>query len=167
MSSINSKNLIDNIIAFTDGSCIKNKLGIFCGYGVHFPNKELTDISRSFEHVPLTNQRTELYAIYKAIKKVCEKYTFKTMTIYSDSEYSIKSLTIWIKTWKKNGWKTANKKPVLNIDLIQKIDELIANCNGKILFTHVRAHTGLQDDVSKGNDVADTLAKNGASKMMK
>ena len=147
---------------FTDGSCIKNKFGNKCGIGVHYPNGEYTDISRRFTHPPYTNQRTELYAIYKGIQQVNKKKKKVDIIVYSDSEYSIKSLTIWIKTWKKNGWKTANNKAVLNQDIIMKLDELIMKHDGNVSFIHVRSHTGQTDYQSTHNDIVDKLAKNGA-----
>jgi len=153
-----------NVIVYTDGSCMKGSDGPKCGYGVHFPNKELKDLSRKFKHAPLTNQRAELYAIYKALKKITKNIKFDVIDIYSDSEYSIKSLTIWINTWKQNNWKTANKKEVLNQDLIKKIDEILQKYPNKIKFTHVRSHTGGLDKHSIGNDVADKLATAGANK---
>jgi ribonuclease HI len=61
-----------NIIQiFTDGSYVKKTN--YCGYGVLFPNAEFKNMSRKFTHEPLTNQRAELYAIYKAIKVVNKK----------------------------------------------------------------------------------------------
>ena len=152
------KEYIDTIIVYTDGAC--QKAG--CGYGVYFPNKELRNLSRKFTKEPLTNQRAELYAIYKALNKICRYYTFNKIKIYSDSEYSIKSLTIWIKNWKKNNWKTSNKKPVMNVDIITKIDKILGKHIGKISFTHVRAHTGKTDEHSLGNAKADKLATLGA-----
>ena len=149
---------MSHIDIYTDGSCIKNKKNIACGYGVYFPNGEFSNISRPFNHPPLTNQRTELYAIYTALKIANE---FDNITIYSDSEYSIKSLTIWIKNWKKNNWQTAQKKSVLNQDIIKNIDELMHN---RVKFIHVKAHTGKQDDMSKNNDIVDKFAKDGAKK---
>ncbi len=109
-----------DIIVYTDGSCIKGKKTL-CGYGIYFPNKELNNVSRPFKYTPLTNQRSELYAIYKALKLITTYIKdFKTIYIYSDSDYSIKSLTIWINNWKKNNWKTASNKPVLNQDIISQ-----------------------------------------------
>lgn len=154
-----------NIVIFTDGSCIKKKGQIpKCGYGVYFPNKERTDISKPFGVGEPTNQRAELYAIYKGIKKIVKKYDFDRLDIYSDSEYSIKSLTEWINNWKKNNWKNANKKDVANQDLIKKIDKYLQKYTGKIFFHHVRAHTGKQDFESLGNAKADELATQGAKK---
>jgi ribonuclease HI len=153
---------MNKIIVFTDGSFI-SKLNK-CGYGVLFPNKEFKNISRKFTHEPLTNQRAELYAIYKAIKRVNDSDINLPIKIFSDSEYSIKSLTIWIKTWKKNNWKSSTGKSVMNQDIIKDIDELMTTHKGRIEFQHVRAHTGKQDTDSKNNDIVDKLAKDGAFK---
>lgn len=156
-----------DIIVYTDGSCMGNKkANPKCGYGVYFPNGEIKNISRKFTHEPLTNQRAELYAIYKALKKITKNIEFDTVSIYSDSEYSIKSLTVWINTWKKNNWKTSNNKPVMNQDIIKKIDKILQKekYKGKIYFTHVYSHTGKQDKHSLGNDMADKLATAGAQK---
>jgi ribonuclease HI len=163
MSSKEKKNKI-NITVYTDGSCLKSGGKIRCGYGIHFPNEELKDVGKPFLHDPLTNQRAELYAIYKALKKITENLEFDTISIYSDSEYSIKSMTVWIKNWKKNNWKTAGNKDVLNQDLIKKIDKILTEYPKKISFTHVRAHTGGTDEHSIGNDKADKLANTGALK---
>jgi ribonuclease HI len=150
---------------YTDGSCMKTLKGnLLCGYGVYFPGKEYRDISRRFKVKPLTNQRTELYAIYKAIRRVYKHDKTKDIIIYSDSEYSIKCVTVWITQWKKNNWRTANRKEVLNQDLIMKIDKIMGKYRGTIKFIHVRAHTGKQDKLSINNDIVDKLAKAGARK---
>jgi ribonuclease HI len=159
---VQEKKNIDNIVIFTDGSYMKKKTETLAGIGVYFPNGELVNISKKFTVEPITNQRTELYAIYKGIKIIAKNFKFKNIMIYSDSEYSIKSLTIWIDNWKKNSWKSANGKDVLNQDIIKKIDKYLVKYKGKIKFQHVRAHTGKNDDLSKWNDEADKLAKSGA-----
>src|SRR5438128_48089 len=99
-----------SIMVFTDGSYAKNK----AGYGIHFPNKEYRDISSHFIKVPITSQRAELYAIYKALVIIILilKTRSKTIKIYTDSKYSIGSLTIWKDNWIKNNWVTSNKEPV-------------------------------------------------------
>jgi ribonuclease HI len=152
---------MSEIIIFTDGSHIKLK--DLCGYGIHFPNKEFNDISKPFTKKPLTNQRAELYAIYKAIKIVTKYDKNLDIKIFTDSEYSIKSLTVWIKNWKKNNWISSTGKPVLNLDIIQKIEKLMEEHNGKINFQHVRAHTGKNDFESIHNDITDKLAKQGSN----
>lgn len=157
------RKVIDNINVYTDGSCMKKKDGIKCGYGVYFSGGELKNISKSFIYEPLTNQRAELYAIYKALRLITKKFIFNKINIYTDSEYSLKSLTIWINAWKKNNWKTSGKKEVLNQDIIKKIDDkILSKYKDKITFTHVRSHTGKKDIHSLGNEQADILATNGA-----
>lgn len=152
---------VDNIIAFTDGSFSKAKGTVTkCGYGVYFPNGEIENISKPFTFGEPTNQRAELYAIYKAIKTTVNEYECQTINVYTDSEYSIKSLTIWINNWKKNGWKNSKKEDVANQDIIKKIDKYLMLYKNKIFFHHVRSHTGKQDEISKGNEMADSLARN-------
>jgi len=153
---------MSEIIVFTDGSCIKAKNNNLCGYGIHYPNGEFPDIGKKFIKTPLTNQRTELYAIYKSIKTIHKYDVNLDIKIYTDSEYSIKSLTIWINNWKKNNWIASTGKPVMNRDIIEKIDKLISKHNGKIKFQHVRSHTGKSDFESIHNDIVDKLAKDGA-----
>ena len=148
------------IIAFTDGSYIK--VGDRCGYGIHYPNAEFKDVSKPFTRLPKTNQRAELYAIYKVIKTVHKQDKNLSIHIYTDSEYSIKSLTIWIKKWIENGWKNSRKADVENQDLIKKISTLMEEHFGVIKFTHVRSHTGKKDFESINNDIVDKLAKDGA-----
>ena len=96
------KSQIGTIEVWTDGSLHRVKEGDICGYGVFFPGRELKDISAAFTIEPITNNRAELYAIYKAISKIEKKYDFEKIIINTDSEYSTKSLTVWIHKWKKN-----------------------------------------------------------------
>jgi len=141
------------IKVFVDGSCSKKT----CGIGIYFPNKEYKNISKKFKYYPLTNQRAELYAIYKTIITVKK---FKQLHIYSDSKYAISCVTEWINTWKINNWKTANNKNVKNQDLIKKIDSVMKK---NIFFHHVKAHTSKSDFESIGNKIADILSKNASN----
>jgi ribonuclease HI len=155
------------IEVFTDGSFIKShdQKNIIAGYGIYFPNNELSNISRPFLHKPITNQRAELYAIYVAIFKITKHLDVKKITIYSDSEYSIKSLTVWMPNWIDNGWKKANGKKVENQDILKLINNLMQKYEGDINFIHVRSHTGKHDYRSLGNEQADKLATAGAKKI--
>lgn len=157
-------NILDKIIVFTDGACSGNgKKTAKGGIGIHFPNGEFTDISQKFTESPVTNQRAELYAIQLALETIIKGATFNEITIYSDSRYSIKSLTEWIKNWEKNNWKNAAGKPVMNQDLIKPINRILKNIKGKVIFTHVKAHTGGSSFESVGNDKADKLATAGSA----
>jgi len=152
---------MSDIDIYTDGSFTKKKDKIYCGYGIFFPNGECQDISRKFIHSPITNNRAELYAIYKAIKitkTINEKKKIKNVNIYSDSEYCVKTLTIWYPKWIKNG------KDYLNKDIIDEMINLINILDYKINFIHIRAHTNNKDEKSINNNIVDKLAKEGAIK---
>jgi ribonuclease HI len=151
---------------FTDGSFKKLKnTKALCGYGIYFPNGELDNVSRPFIHEPLTNQRAELYAILKSLRNLeKEKINYDEVIIYTDSEYSIKSVTIWYKTWEKNKWKNAKGQAVMNQDIIRPIINILKDNLGKIKFKHVNSHTGKQDFESLSNEMADKLANEGAMK---
>ena len=150
------------IDVFTDGSAMNKKDGIYCGYGVYFPNSEFHNIYDKFRIKPLTNQRAELFAIYKAIRIIRKKSKIVNINIYTDSMYSINSLTIWIETWIKNDWKTANRKEVMNKDIIKVIYSMIKKHKGIIKFIHVKAHTNGISYEAKCNEIVDELAKKGA-----
>lgn len=140
---------------FTDGSySIKNNK-IYCGYGIYFPNGEYKNVSKKFKKEPLTNNRAELYAIYKSLK-ICKKISnenkIEKINIYSDSEYCVKIYTIWFDKWKNNNKNYKNK------DIIDKTISIIKNFNN-VDFIHIRSHTNKKDYKSIGNEKADELAK--------
>ena len=153
---------IVSIEIYTDGSLKKTKNGNICGYGIYFPGNELDNVANPMIFGAITNNRAELYAIYYAILLVTKNYTFDLINIYTDSEYSQKSLTEWIKSWKKNSWRNSKNKPVENQDIIKMIDVYLEKYSGKINIQWVRAHTGNQDIHSKNNQKADELANEGA-----
>ena len=153
------------INVFTDGSFSRSSRGITCGYGIYFTKNEFPPVAAPFDLPNPTNQRAELYAIYKGLKIVANSSNnYDIIKIYTDSMYSIQSLTKWIHEWKMNNWMTANKKPVKNTDIIIPIDDLITNKKLNVKFIHVRAHTNLQDEFSIANDIVDKLAKLGGQK---
>jgi ribonuclease HI len=131
----------DDIICFTDGSCCKNgKPGATAGIGIYYPCKEFEDVSDTFVLAPITSQRAELYAIYCALKNITENCKFKKLFIYTDSLYSINSLTVWNEKWQQNNWIGTNKKEVKNLDIIKPISEILKKYEKKIVFTHVDGH---------------------------
>lgn len=164
---LNRKKKCDIVNVFTDGSFIKKKTTsgnelIYCGYGIYFPNKELPNISRPFKTGNLTNQRAELFAIYVALIVIKKNLDYNKINIYTDSLYSIEALTKYVYIWKKNGWKTSEGKNVKNLDIIQPITEILDKQRSKVIFIHVRSHTGKRDEISISNDIVDKLAKKGA-----
>lgn len=160
MSKINKKRITKKrIIVFTDGSCSSNgKKGALGGIGIHFPNKELKDLSRVFRLGLATNQRTELYAILTAIRYIKQSFRLSDykIIIKTDSQYSINSISKWAYGWMKKGWKTKSNTPVANREFIEILNKYYDKYD--IDLVHVPAHTGGRDKNSLGNAKADLLA---------
>ena len=103
-----------------------------------------------------TNNRMELTAAIKALEYCNEKekkqLSLKHIKIFTDSVYVKDGITVWIKNWEKNNWKTADKQNVKNVDLWKKLKEL--TFNAKIDWNWVKGHSD-----NPMNDLADELAK--------
>ncbi|BCS83294.1 putative ribonuclease H protein [Cotonvirus japonicus] len=155
------------IVVYTDGSCINNgKPTAAGGFGIHFPNGELKDISRIFTKGCCTNQKTELYAILVAIKYIEKNFDLElcTVIINTDSEYSINSVTKWAHAHSKNNWRKKNGIPIANKQFIEPIYEYYQNYDIEIIW--VEAHTGARDARSMANARADYLANRAAKKSL-
>ena len=152
-----------SICVFIDGSAINNgKYNCRASYAVVFPNHENLNISgvlNNNTNISPTNNRAEYMACIKALEqmKLYDPSGTIFLEIYSDSKLLIDSMTKWISNWKKNGWKTTNNTDVLNKDLLIILDNLLKE--RKVVWEHVKAHTGYKDFKSIWNDKADTLAK--------
>lgn len=135
---------------YTDGSCLGNPgpggYGIVIEYGKH--HKEL---SAGFRLT--TNNRMEMLAAIKALEalnQACE------ITLTSDSQYLKDGIQKWIHNWKRNGWRTAAKKPVKNSDLWRALDA--ATQRHTIHWKWVKGHAGHPQ-----NERCDELARQAAS----
>ena len=148
----------DTFIIYTDGACTNNgQKNPKAGSGIHFSPKnkiKIEDISQKLNIEKPTNNKAELTAILIALE-ICDKNNInEKIIIFTDSQYSIKCITLWYSEWvKKNDFK--NKK---NIDIIKKIYHLYKKLN--IHLEYIKAHTNLQDEHSLGNEIADRLATN-------
>ena len=98
-----------------------------------------------------TNNRMELTAVIRALEALKRP---SRVRLYTDSEYVKNGITTWIHGWKARGWKTADKKPVKNVELWQKLDALAASHH--VTWRWVRGHNG-----DPGNERADQLANRG------
>ena len=104
-----------------------------------------------------TNNRMELTAVIEALaslKRSC------AVTVYTDSQYVRQGITEWIHNWKKRGWQTADRKPVKNVDLWQRLDALCALHD--MTWRWVKGHAG-----DPGNERADALANRGCDEFMR
>jgi ribonuclease HI len=138
------------VTIYTDGACKGNPgpggWGAWLAYGAH--EKELWGGERL-----TTNNRMELTAVIEALGSLKRP---SRVAIYTDSEYVRNGITSWIHGWKVRGWKTADKKPVKNVDLWQRLDALAAQ--HQVEWHWVRGHTG-----NPGNERADRLANKGCT----
>lgn len=98
-----------------------------------------------------TNQIGELCAVLQALR------THKgadTLVIESDSQYAIKCSTVWLRSWKRNGWHNSQKQPVKNATIIKAIDYEISHREGPVKFSWVKGHAG-----NEFNEKCDMLAR--------
>jgi ribonuclease HI len=98
-----------------------------------------------------TNNRMELMAVIEALRALKRPMD---VVVHTDSQYVHKGITEWMRNWKARGWKTADRKPVKNVDLWQQLDELVAA--HRVRWQWVRGHSG-----HPGNERADALANRG------
>jgi ribonuclease HI len=104
-----------------------------------------------------TNNRMELTAVIRgleALRKRC------AVDVYTDSQYVHKGISEWIRGWKRNGWRTADKKPVKNDDLWRRLDELALGHD--VRWHWVKGHAG-----HEGNERADALANRAIEELRK
>lgn len=137
---------------FTDGACRGNPgpggWGVVLRYGDN--EKELYGGERE-----TTNNRMELMAAIKALESLKRNCAVRLTT---DSQYVRKGITEWLANWKKNGWKTAARKPVKNVDLWQRLDK--AAIEHQVEWHWVKGHSGHPE-----NERADELANRGIDEL--
>ena len=142
----------DAVTIFTDGSCLGNPGPGGWAAVLIFGDKR-KELSGGFKGT--TNNRMELTAVIEALdslKRPCK------IELHSDSKYFLDAIRQgWLKNWKRNGWKTAAKKPVKNQDLWRRLDPLIAAHD--ISYNWVKGHSGNPE-----NERCDILAKTEAAK---
>ena len=135
-----------HVTIHTDGACSGNPgpggWGAILGFGDH--EKELKG-----GEAATTNNRMELMgaiAALEALKMPC------VVDLHTDSQYLRNGIMTWIKKWKQNGWRTADRKPVKNVDLWQRLDEAIKR--HQVRWHWVKGHAG-----HTLNERADQLAR--------
>lgn len=142
----------NKIEIWTDGACSGNPgpggWGVFLKYGPH--EKEL--YGGAFD---TTNNQMELTAAIEGLNALKQP---SEVHLYTDSQYVKGGITRWIHNWKKNGWKTAAKKPVKNMELWKALDEALAP--HQVQWHWVKGHAGVP-----GNEKADELARKGIAEL--
>ena len=145
--------IVNKVIIHTDGACRGNPgpggWGAILGYGDH--EKELRGAERT-----TTNNRMELMAAIQALetlKRSCE------VTLTTDSQYLRKGITEWLAAWKRRGWKTADRKPVKNQDLWERLEA--ASHRHTVHWKWIKGHSGHSQ-----NERADQLANLAIDEML-
>jgi len=137
---------------FTDGACRGNPGPGGWGVLLRFGEREKTLHGGEAE---TTNNRMELMAAIQgleALKEPCD------VVLTTDSRYVMQGITQWLAQWKRRGWKTADRKPVKNIDLWQRLDQAVQR--HQVHWEWVRGHTGHPE-----NEKADQLANRGIDEL--
>jgi ribonuclease HI len=138
-------------IIYTDGACKGNPgpggWGVLMIAGEH--RRELCGGEKD-----TTNNRMELTAAIEALRALKRPTQVR---LFTDSKYVMQGIETWIHSWKKNGWRTSDKKPVKNMDLWQALDAL--NAAHTVEWRWVKGHSG-----DPGNERADALSNDGIPK---
>ena len=138
---------------YTDGAC-KGNPGVG-GWGAILRSGE-TEKELFGGVANTTNNRMEMTAVIEALRALSRSCD---AVVFTDSSYVQKGISEWIHGWKRNGWKTADKKPVKNADLWQTLDELAKG--HKIEWRWVKGHAGHPE-----NERADQLANRGVDSVL-
>ena len=139
--------------AYTDGACSGNPGP--GGWGVLLQAKDGENVVKerglSGGEAQTTNNRMELLAAITALETLGRP---TEITVVTDSAYVKNGVTSWMRGWKRNGWKTADRKPVKNEDLWRRLDE--AQARHDVTWEWVKGHAGHPE-----NERADELAREG------
>ena len=140
------------VTIYTDGACKGNPgpggWGALLRIGAHV--KELHG-----GEAGTTNNRMELTAVIRALEALSRRCSVR---LHTDSQYVQKGITLWIHSWKRRGWRTADKQPVKNVDLWQRLEALAGQHD--IEWIWVKGHAG-----HPGNERADALANLGVEQV--
>jgi len=137
-----------HVVVYTDGACSGNR-----GPGGWVAILPFGDHEKELKggEAHTTNNRMELMAAIaalEALKRPC------LVDIHTDSQYLRNGIMSWINQWKRNGWRTAERKPVRNVDLWQRLDAVLSR--HRVRWHWVRGHAG-----DARNERADRLARDG------
>jgi ribonuclease HI len=133
------------VVIYTDGACRGNPGP--GGWGVVLRYQGNLKTLNGFDP-ETTNNRMELTAVIEGLRALTRSCDIE---LHTDSKYVMQGVNEWLSNWKRNGWKTAAKKPVKNIDLWQQLDDEVTR--HEIDWNWVKGHSGIED-----NEFADQLA---------
>lgn len=136
---------------YTDGSSLGNPGPGGWGTVITLDGKVFHELGGCEKHT--TNNRMELMAVIEALKYINQEHQNGDIIIHADSAYVLGGVGGWIANWEKNGWRTANRKEVMNQDLWKELKALITIFEGNLKWQKVKGHSG-----HVHNDRADEIA---------
>lgn len=142
----------DVVLLYTDGACRGNPGP--GGWGAVLEHGSRRKTLHGGE-ANTTNNRMELTAVIQGLSALKRRCRVRVVT---DSRYVMQGMTEWLPNWKKKRWRTAGGKPVMNVDLWQQLDEVVAG--HEVEWEWVRGHSG-----HPGNEAADRLANRGIDEL--
>jgi ribonuclease HI len=145
--------MAETVEIFTDGACRGNPGPGGWGAVLRYKGSEKTLYGGESR---TTNNRMELTAAIAALEALKRR---SQVVLTTDSQYVKRGITEWLADWKRRGWKTADRKPVKNVDLWQRLDEVVSKHS--VRWHWVRGHTGHVE-----NERADALANQAIDELL-
>lgn len=141
---------------YTDGACSGNPGPGGWGTVLYLADGSIHEMGGGERQT--TNNRMEMQAAIAGLSWLRDSGQTAPVAIYTDSEYVLKGITQWIAGWKRRGWVNSAKKPVLNRDLWEQLDQVTTEVNKTLdkplQWVYVRGHSG-----NVGNERCDTIAR--------
>lgn len=144
--------MVKQVEVYSDGACRGNPGAGGWGAVLRYEGREKELYGGESD---TTNNRMELTAVIRSLEALRQPCKVRVTT---DSQYVKNGITQWIKNWKRNGWRTSSKKPVKNVDLWLRLDELVQAHH--IDWAWVKGHAGHPE-----NERADALANRGIDEL--
>jgi ribonuclease HI len=159
---------MESVIIYTDGGCSGNPGPGGWAFVIRLPPNDGADSASrnprasSQAHAEeilgsggedrTTNNRMELRAVISALEEAERRATGAQVVLYTDSQYVKNGINSWVAGWKRNGWRTADRKPVKNKELWEELD--LVNARVKPRFEWVKGHVGVE-----GNERCDAMVQ--------
>jgi ribonuclease HI len=140
---------MESIVIYTDGGCSGNPGPGGWAFVLRDGSGE---VRGSGGEAATTNNRMELRAVISALEEAERRSPGAAVVLYTDSQYVKNGIGSWIASWKRNGWRTADKKPVKNKELWEELDAVNARVRPKFLW--VEGHAGVE-----GNERCDAMVQ--------
>lgn len=146
---------MNGVIIYTDGGCSGNPGP--GGWAFVLKTGDV-EIQGSGGEANTTNNRMELRAVIASLEEAERRAPGAPVVVYTDSQYVKNGIGSWIASWKRNGWRTADKKPVKNRELWEELDLVAAQVGPKFIW--VKGHVGVE-----GNERCDALVQDEIRKL--